>query len=170
MAKKKTHPRDNEDAGGHWLFKMTFANAMDMVALFLSVQRSPTSRPPRDYLIFPFYPLFLFSFSPKIIFNVRASFVFFVLQIFEHGRLGRQHDSTGAVRWKHKRNNPRRIVGALLALSLSLPYPLSLSLPALSSPRTFCFSFSLYLHSIFSIQRTHLSRTATIVVLLFSDV
>ena len=99
MAKKKTHPRDNEDAGGHWLFKMTFTNAMDMVALFLSVQRTPTSKLPRDYLIFlSSLPFFYALYLLKIIFNVSASFVFFVLQIFDHGRLGRQHDGLGDVR------------------------------------------------------------------------
>lgn len=41
-----THPRDNEDARGHWLFKMTFTNTIGMAALFLSVQRTPTSKPP----------------------------------------------------------------------------------------------------------------------------
>ena len=143
--KKKTHPRDNEDARGHWLFKMTFTNTIGMAALFLSVQRTPTSKPPRDYLIFPFH--FFFALFSQNHFNVRASCFFSTCcrYLIMAGWAG---STTMRVLYDENINGPTPDALSVrcslcLSLSPSLSLCLSVSLPALSPSNLLLFLFSL---------------------------
>lgn len=118
---------------------------MDMVVLFLSVQRSPTSKPPRDYLIFPFYPFFYALFL--------KTFLTCVLPLFSSCcryliMAGWADSATVWVLYNRYIGGPTPDALSVRC-SLFLSLFLSVSLPALSSPSTFSFSFSLYLHSIF---------------------
>lgn len=146
---------------------MTFANAMDMVALFLSVQRTPTSKPPRDYLIFPFTPFFKLSFLKSFLTCVLPLFSSCCRYLIMAGWAG------STMVWvtydRYINGPPPDALSVRVALSFSLSSSLSLSLlPLLPQPFPFPFPFIFIPTSV--LQRTQLSRTATIIALLFSDV
>lgn len=86
----------------------------------------------------------MLSFSPQNHFNVRASFLFYVLLIMA----GWAGSTTVWVPYDRYIDGPTPDALSVRC-SLFLSLFLSVSLPALSSPSTFSVSFSLYLHSIF---------------------